>query len=101
MYSVSLMLWLAFFLCHSYCLEDERGVMPECEFVFDLELPQDFKPVNADGEVESFQLLPINKVGSCQLLWNKSFMCIKPNYTQIHSFHQLLSCGTHYLKLYQ
>ncbi|KAK7102106.1 hypothetical protein V1264_020378 [Littorina saxatilis] len=46
----------------SYCLEDERGVMPECEFIFDLELPQDFKPVCSDGEVDSFQLLPLSKV---------------------------------------
>ena len=46
----------------SYALEDERGVMPEVEFVFDLELAPDFKPVNADGEVESFMLVPINKV---------------------------------------
>jgi len=28
----------------------------------DLEVPEDFKPVNADGEAESFQLLPIEKV---------------------------------------
>jgi hypothetical protein len=47
---------------YSYCLEDERGVMPEVEFIFDLELPFDFKPVNADGEVEGFQLLPVSKV---------------------------------------
>jgi hypothetical protein len=29
----------------------------------DLEVPDDFKPVNADGEAESFQLVPIEKVG--------------------------------------
>lgn len=46
----------------SYCYDDKRGVMPEVEFIFDLQLPPDFVPVNADGEVESFQLLPIQKV---------------------------------------
>lgn len=29
--------------------------------MFDLELPLDFVPVNADGEVEEFQLLPAAK----------------------------------------
>ena len=42
--------------------EDERGIFPECQFVFDLEVPEDFVPVNADGEVQSFQLLPIQEV---------------------------------------
>ena len=49
--------------------------MPECEFVFDLELPQDFKPVNADGEVESFELLSISKV--CALLSNSGDVCTR------------------------
>jgi hypothetical protein len=26
----------------SYIFEDERGVFPECEFVYDLELPSDY-----------------------------------------------------------
>ncbi|KAL8612521.1 hypothetical protein ACOMHN_053775 [Nucella lapillus] len=58
----------------SYCLEDERGVMPECEFIFDMELPQDFEPVNADGEVESFELVSISKVK--ELITQDNF---KPN----------------------
>ncbi|KAJ8980767.1 hypothetical protein NQ317_016016 [Molorchus minor] len=33
------------------------GIFPNTEFVFDLELPVDFVPVNADGEVETFELL--------------------------------------------
>lgn len=33
-------------------------MFPNTEFVFDLELPLDFIPVNSDGEVETFELLP-------------------------------------------
>ncbi|HIL87740.1 MAG TPA: DUF4743 domain-containing protein [Deltaproteobacteria bacterium] len=31
-------------------------------FTYDLELPEDFEPENTDGEVEDFQLLPIEEV---------------------------------------
>ena len=31
-------------------------------FVFDLELPEDFVPRNTDGEVDEFELWPIQKV---------------------------------------
>ena len=46
----------------SYFYEDERGLFPEVQFVFDLEVPEDFTPENADREVESFQLYPIEDV---------------------------------------
>uniref|UniRef100_UPI003AABA3DF thiamin pyrophosphokinase 2 n=1 Tax=Centroberyx gerrardi TaxID=166262 RepID=UPI003AABA3DF len=46
----------------SYTYEDEEGVFPESQFVFDLELPPDFKPRIGDGEVQDFYLLPIDKV---------------------------------------
>lgn len=39
--------------------ESERGLFPNTEFVFDLELPADFVPNNQDGEVETFELLPV------------------------------------------
>ena len=42
--------------------EDERGVFPETQFVFDLEMPESFQPVNIDGEVEAFYLLTIEEV---------------------------------------
>lgn len=32
-------------------------MFPNTEYVYDLELPLDFVPQNADGEVESFELL--------------------------------------------
>ncbi|KAG7273360.1 hypothetical protein CRUP_022903 [Coryphaenoides rupestris] len=36
----------------SYTYEDEEGVFPESQFVFDLELPADFQPRVGDGEVK-------------------------------------------------
>lgn len=44
--------------CVSFLFESERGIFPNTEFVFDLELPVDFEPTNADGEVQAFELLP-------------------------------------------
>jgi hypothetical protein len=51
------------FSCNSrlpgrFFFESERGLFPNTEFVFDLELPLDFVPFNSDGEVECFELLP-------------------------------------------
>ncbi|KAI9532715.1 hypothetical protein NQZ68_029281 [Dissostichus eleginoides] len=46
----------------SYTYEDEDGVYPESQFVFDLELPVGFKPKVGDGEVQEFYLLPMEKV---------------------------------------
>jgi len=42
--------------------QSERGLHPNTEFVFDLELPESFSPGNNDGEVESFTLLPAQQV---------------------------------------
>ena len=47
---------------YSYIFEDERGVFPETEYIFDLLLPKEFTPVCTDGEVQSFQLVPISRV---------------------------------------
>uniref|UniRef100_A0A8C6TXA4 Thiamin pyrophosphokinase 2 n=1 Tax=Neogobius melanostomus TaxID=47308 RepID=A0A8C6TXA4_9GOBI len=58
----------------SYTYEDEEGVFAESQFVFDLELPQDFRPAVGDGEVQEFYLLPITEVQ--QLLATDDF---KPN----------------------
>ncbi|XP_064609827.1 uncharacterized protein LOC135473843 isoform X2 [Liolophura sinensis] len=58
----------------SYFYQDERGLFPETQFLFDLELPSDFTPVNADGEVAGFQLLSIPEVR--KLIVSDSF---KPN----------------------
>ena len=39
-----------------YCMESAEGLKPDVQFCFDLELPADFTPENADGETESFEL---------------------------------------------
>ncbi|GAB6026021.1 hypothetical protein CHUAL_011984 [Chamberlinius hualienensis] len=46
----------------TFYFEDDRGLFLETEFVFDLELPPDFIPKNADGEVEDFQLLTVEEL---------------------------------------
>ena len=51
-----------YFLTASYFFEDERGLFPEVQFVFDLQLPQNFQPVNSDGEVGEFYCWSIDKV---------------------------------------
>ncbi len=45
-----------------YCVETPTGLKPDTIFAFDLELPPDFVPHAADGEVESFELLPLAAV---------------------------------------
>ncbi|KAH8272164.1 hypothetical protein KR018_004490, partial [Drosophila ironensis] len=44
--------------CVSFYFESQQGLFPNTEYVFDLELPLDFVPHNADGEVQAFELLP-------------------------------------------
>lgn len=46
----------------SFFFESERGLFPNTEFVFDLELPLNFEPRNKDGEVETFELLTVDDV---------------------------------------
>uniref|UniRef100_A0A8D2ZLL8 Nudix hydrolase domain-containing protein n=1 Tax=Scophthalmus maximus TaxID=52904 RepID=A0A8D2ZLL8_SCOMX len=58
----------------SYTYEDEEGVFAESQFVYDLELPLEFKPRVGDGEVQEFYLLPMDKVK--ELLVTDDF---KPN----------------------
>ncbi|XP_020486024.1 thiamin pyrophosphokinase 2 [Labrus bergylta] len=58
----------------SYTYEQDGEVFPESQFVFDLELPLEFKPRVGDGEVQEFYLLPIDEVK--ELLASDDF---KPN----------------------
>lgn len=51
-----------FFSTNSYFFEDERGLFPEIQFVYDLKLPETFQPINSDGEVAEFYCWPIDKV---------------------------------------
>lgn len=46
----------------SFFHESDREFTPNTEFVFDLELPEDFVPHNNDGEVSDWQLVPVDQV---------------------------------------
>jgi len=46
----------------SYIAESANGIKPDTLYCYDIELPEDFVPVCADGEVESFELMPVNEV---------------------------------------
>lgn len=48
----------------SYNRMSDRGFRPDVLYCYDLELPADFVPVNTDGEVEEFTLLPLQEVMS-------------------------------------
>ena len=48
----------------SFFYRSERGLFPNTEFVFDLELPESFQPGNNDGEVSGFQLTPVKDIAS-------------------------------------
>lgn len=46
----------------SYVHQSERGIHPQTELVFDLELPASFVPSNTDGEVEEWILVPVSQI---------------------------------------
>ncbi|CAH2317117.1 nudix hydrolase 20, chloroplastic-like isoform X1 [Pelobates cultripes] len=46
----------------SYAYRQQEAVFLECQFVFDLEVPETFKPSVGDGEVQDFYLWPLDKV---------------------------------------
>lgn len=47
-----------------YCMRTAHGIRPDTLFVYDLELPADVVPENADGEVERFELKTLSEVDS-------------------------------------
>lgn len=49
----------------SYCAQSEEGLKPDTQFCYDLRLPPDFVPANADGEIASFEIWPIQKIMDC------------------------------------
>ena len=51
-----------FTLFFSFFFQSERGINPQTQFVFDLELPHDYVPSNNDGEVDEFRLVPASEV---------------------------------------
>lgn len=46
----------------TYCFENATGLKPDTMFCYDLALPEDFVPVNTDGELTGFELWPVEKV---------------------------------------
>lgn len=48
----------------SYCTERSEGLRHDVLFCYDLELPDDFTPVNIDGEVAEFALWPMRRVAA-------------------------------------
>ncbi len=46
----------------TYCQESAHGLKPDVIYTYDLELPADFTPVACDGEVESFELWPVERL---------------------------------------
>ena len=46
----------------TYVMENEIGLRQNTMFCWDLALPPDFKPVNSDGEISEFRLLPVKTV---------------------------------------
>jgi len=48
----------------TYTMETPEGLKPDTLFVYDLELPDGLVPRNTDGEVETFELWPVDKVAA-------------------------------------
>jgi len=46
----------------SYRMETEQGVRDDVLFLYDLEVPADFKPRNTDGEIVEFALMAAREV---------------------------------------
>ena len=46
----------------TYVAETRQGLKPDTLYCYDLELPVDFQPRCTDGEVETFQLMPVDQV---------------------------------------
>ncbi|KAL4228799.1 hypothetical protein ACF0H5_011839 [Mactra antiquata] len=46
----------------SYCFRDKRGILPEQQFVYDLEVSPSFIPKNADGEMQNFSLFTVKEI---------------------------------------
>jgi 8-oxo-dGTP pyrophosphatase MutT (NUDIX family) len=65
----------------SYLMENEEGLRNDVLFTYDLELPAEFTPVNADGEIEEFFLWPIERAmrelsGAANFKFNVAFVII-------------------------
>lgn len=48
--------------CITYVREERGRIKPDVMFCYDLELPESFTPVNTDGELQGFYLMPAEEV---------------------------------------
>ncbi|RVU36641.1 DUF4743 domain-containing protein [Hwanghaeella grinnelliae] len=48
--------------CITYVREEKGRIKPDVMFCYDLEMPENFTPVNTDGELAGFYLLPAGEV---------------------------------------
>src|SRR5579872_1575923 len=46
----------------AYRMETKRGIRDDVMFVYDLEAPENFTPSNSDGEIASFELMPLTDI---------------------------------------
>ena len=46
----------------AYKYETRKGISPKTLFCYDLQVPTNFVPVNADGEVEQFYRIPLTEL---------------------------------------
>jgi 8-oxo-dGTP pyrophosphatase MutT (NUDIX family) len=46
----------------TYRMETRNGIRDDVMFVYDLEVPEDFRPANGDGEIAEFELMPLTDV---------------------------------------
>ena len=49
----------------SYCTRQAEGLRRDVLYLYDLELPAGYTPVNRDGEIVAFELWPIARVLEC------------------------------------
>ncbi|GAA5804673.1 hypothetical protein HPULCUR_010176 [Helicostylum pulchrum] len=72
----------------SYFTYSSGGLQPETEYIYDLKLPQDFKPKPRDGEVDCFYLWPLDKVKETLLNneWKPNCALVMIDFMIRHSF---------------
>jgi len=46
----------------TYRMETRIGIRDDVMFVYDLEVPADFEPMNSDGEIAGFELMPLSSI---------------------------------------
>jgi len=64
----------------SFFHQTKRGLHPNTEFVFDLDLPEEFTPSNNDGEVSDWRLVPVTDIIS--VITSQEFRSLKPQAAQ-------------------